>query len=146
MTEDKQLPENIAETPEIDMPSAEKTGVKKKKKMPVGKRITKENAKQYQISASTAKRRRKEARAQMLNALTTQLDLGSEIVKAWKHQDDKQMALIEKALRIVGLHHDQSQEAIAQKFDIKTDANVKTDNAIHFVIEEAKAPQEAGNA
>lgn len=125
MSTEQELPENIADAPEIDLPSAEKTGVKKKK-MPVGKRITKENAKQYQISASTAKRRRKEARAQMLNALTTQLDLGSEIVKAWKSNDDKQMALIEKALRIVGLHHDQSVDAVAQKLQV----DAKTDNKL----------------
>lgn len=144
MTEDNQLPENIADLPENGTVGAQEHAEKPKKK--IGKPITKETAKAYQISSTRAKKIRKEARIQMLNALATQLDLGSEIVKAWKKQDDKQMALIDKALRIVGLHHDQSQEAIAQKFEVKTDANVKTDNAIHFVIEEAKAPQEEGNA
>lgn len=124
MSTEQELPENIADAPEIELPSAQEPAPKPKKV--IGRPITKETAKQYQISAATAKRRRKEARAQMLNALTTQLNLGEEIVKAWKSNDDKQMALIEKALRIVGLHHDQSTEAVAQKLQV----DAKTDNKL----------------
>lgn len=143
MTEDNQLPENIADLPEIIPPSADESAPKPKKV--IGRPITKENAKQYQLSAARAKKLRKEARAKMLAALTERLDIADELYKAMKKQDEKYLNMIEKATRLVGLHHDQSQEAIAQKFEVKTDANVKTDNNIHFVIEEAKAPQEAGN-
>ena len=124
MSTEQELPENIADVPEIELPSAQEHAPKPKKV--IGRPITKETAKLYQISAATAKRRRKEARAQMLNALTTQLNLGEEIVKAWKSNDDKQMALIEKALRIVGLHHDQSVDAVAQKIAL----DAKTDNKV----------------
>lgn len=116
-----ELPE-IADAPEIPIPSAEKP----QKKKPRGRPITSENAKQMAISAAKAKKIRKDARNRMLATLTTELDLGVELVKAWKHCDDKQMALIEKALRIVGLHHDQSPDAVAQKIAL----DAKTDNKV----------------
>ena len=119
-----ELPENIADVPEIPIPSANKS----QRKKPRGRPFTHENAKEMQISAAKAKKIRKEARNRMLATLTTELDLGDELVKAWKHCDDKQMALIEKALRIVGLHHDQSPDAVAQKIalDAKTDNKVSS--------------------
>lgn len=117
-----ELPENIADAPEIPIPSANKS----QRKKPRGRPFTHENAKEMQISAAKAKKIRKEARNRMLATLTTELDLGEELVKAWKHCDDKQMALIEKALRIVGLHHDQSPDAQAQKIAL----DAKTDNKV----------------
>ena len=57
--------------------------------------------------------------------LTSELDLGEEMVKAFKAHDDAQMALIEKALRIVGLTHDQSEEGKVQKLDVKSDVSAK---------------------
>lgn len=117
-----ELPENIADAPEIPIPSANKS----QRKKPRGRPFTTENAKEMQISAAKAKKIRKEARNRMLATLTTELDLGEELVKAWKHCDDKQMALIEKALRIVGLHHDQSPDAQAQKIAL----DAKTDNKV----------------
>lgn len=143
MTEDNQLPENIADLPEINPPSADESAPKPKKV--IGRPITKENAKQYQLSAARAKKLRKEARAKMLAALTERLDIADELYKAMKKQDEKYLNMIEKATRLVGLQHDQSSEALAQRFELKTDANVKTDNAIHFIIDEAKAPQEGNN-
>ena len=90
-----------------------------------GRPITKENAAQYQLSSNQAKARRKQARLNMLNKLTTELDLGEEMVKAFKAHDEAQMALIEKALRIVGLTHDQSEEGKVQKLDVKSDVSAK---------------------
>ena len=125
----EELPENIADAPEIELPSAKKVR---------GRPITKENAKQYQLSAAKAKKMRKEARAKMLSALTNDLDLGKELLKAMKGKDEKYLGMIEKATRLVGLQHDQSEDAIAQKISVnaKTDSNVKTDNKIEFVIRE----------
>ena len=136
------LPENIADLPEIPVPCAEKASPSAKKVR--GRPITKENSKQFQISSARAKKARKEARAQMLLALTTKLDLGDELVKAWQMSDEKQMNLIEKALRIVGLHHDQSPDAQAQKLQVnaKADVKAKVDNTLHFIIDDAKGEQE----
>lgn len=107
-----------------------------------GRPITKENAKQYQLSAARAKKMRKEARMKMLDAMCTRLDLGQELVNAVLQNDDVKIGIVEKALRIVGLTHDQSQEAIAQKLEVKADANVKKDSTVKLVIEDFTVPQE----
>lgn len=127
-----ELPENIADAPEIPIPSATKS----QKKKPRGRPFTHENAKAMQISAAKAKKIRKEARNEMLATLTTKLDLGDELVKAWQMCDEKQMNLIEKALRIVGLHHDQSPDAQAQKLQVNANANVKKDATVKLILED----------
>lgn len=143
-------PENVADMPTLEIPgeheiptetppdSASKPAPKPKKV--IGRPITKENAKQYQLSAARAKRLRKEARAKMLAALAERMDLGNELFKAMKGKDDKYLGMIERATRLVGLQHDQSPEAIAQRFEVKSDANInaKTDNTLHFIIEDVK--------
>lgn len=133
-----ELPENIADAPEIPIPSA----TKPQKKKPRGRPITSANAKQMAISAAKAKKIRKEARNDMLATLTTKLDLGDELVKAWQMCDEKQMNLIEKALRIVGLHHDQSPDAQAQKIALDAKANVKKDSTVKLIIEDMTKPEE----
>lgn len=133
-----ELPENIADAPEIPIPSA----TKPQKKKPRGRPITSANAKQMAISAAKAKKIRKEARNEMLATLTTKLDLGDELVKAWQMCDEKQMNLIEKALRIVGLHHDQSPDAQAQKIALDAKANVKKDSTVKLIIEDMTKPEE----
>ena len=119
-----ELPENIADTPEIELPIATKPP-KPKRKSP-GRPFTKENAKAMQLSAAKAKRLRKEARAKMLQAMCTSLDLGKELVDAIKKNDLTKITIVDKALHIVGLQHDQSEDAIAQKISL----NAKTDNKV----------------
>ena len=119
-----ELPENIADAPQIDPPSAPETAPKRKKV--IGRPITKETAKQYQLSAARAKRLRKEARAAMLQAMCTKLDLGDQLVDAIRKNDLTKISIVEKALTIVGLTHNQSSEAIAQKISL----NAKTDNRV----------------
>lgn len=131
----EELPENIADSPEVELPSAKKVR---------GRPITKENAKQYQLSAAKAKKMRKEARAAMLQAMCTKLDLGDQLVDAIRKNDLTKISIVEKALTIVGLTHNQSSEAIAQKLQVntKSDVKAKVDNTLHFIIEDAKAEQE----
>lgn len=131
----EELPENIADSPEIDLPSAKKVR---------GRPITKENAKQYQLSAAKAKKMRKEARAAMLQAMCTKLDLGDQLVDAIRKNDLTKISIVEKALTIVGLTHNQSSEAIAQKLQVntKSDVKAKVDSTLHFIIEDAKPEQE----
>ena len=140
----EELPENIADAPEIELPIATKPP-KPKRKSP-GRPFTKENAKAMQLSAAKAKRLRKEARAKMLAALTTRLDLGDELYRAMHSKDEKYLGMIEKATRLVGLQHDQSEDAIAQKISLnaKTDANVNARVElpnINITFEDAK-PEE----
>ena len=130
----EELPENI--------PSANKP-----RRRGPGRRITKENAKEMAISAAKAKAMRKEARAKMLAALTNDLDLGKELLKAMKGKDEKYLGMIEKATRLVGLQHDQSEDAIAQKISLnaKTDANVNARvelPSINITFEDAKPKEQ----
>ena len=115
------LPENIADAPENPVQSA----TKPPRKSP-GRPFTKDNAKQMAISAAKAKAMRKEARAKMLQAMCTSLDLGQELVDAIKKNDLTKITIVDKALHIVGLQHDQSPDAVAQKISL----NAKTDNKV----------------
>ena len=119
-----ELPENIADAPEIKLPSEEKSLKPKRKSN--GRPFTKENAKAMQLSAAKAKAMRKEARAKMLQAMCTSLDLGKELVDAIKKNDLTKITIVDKALHIVGLQHDQSPDAQAQKISL----NAKTDNKV----------------
>lgn len=117
-----ELPENIADTPQIPIPSATKS----QKNKPRGRPFTHENAKAMQISAAKAKAMRKEARAKMLAAMCTSLDLGKELVDAIKKNDLTKITIVDKALHIVGLQHDQSPDAQAQKISL----DARTDNRV----------------
>ena len=134
-----ELDENVSQEPPVKPSSAEETAPKKV----IGRPITKETAKQYQLSAARAKRQRKIARARMLDALCNQLDLGDEMVKAVKAHDEAQIRLIEKAVQIVGLHHDQSCEAQAQRLEIKSQNENKTNGTLEVVVKGLHG--EAGN-
>lgn len=134
----------MEELPENELPSVEKSLKPKRKSN--GRPFTKENAKAMQLSAARAKKMRKEARAQMLQAMCTSLDLGKELVDAIKKNDLTKISIVDKALHIVGLQHDQSPDAVAQKISLnaKTDANVNARVElpnINITFEDAK-PEE----
>lgn len=139
MSEETELPENIADAPEIELPSAPKS----QKKKPRGRPFTSENAKTMQISAAKAKKLRKEARAKMLAALTTKLDMGEELYLAMYNKDEKYLGMIERATRLVGLQHDQSPDAVAQKLQVNANANVKKDSTVKLILEDMTKPEEA---
>lgn len=103
-----------------------------------GRPITKENARAYQMSSTQAKRARREARHKMLAALTHDLDLGEELRKAMLQKDEQYLGMIIAASKLTGLEWSQSDEGRIQNLNIKSDATVKTDGAIKFVIEDAK--------
>lgn len=138
----EELPENIADAPEIELTSVTKSP-KPKRKSP-GRPFTKENAKAMQLSAAKAKAMRKEARAKMLAAMCTSLDLGKELVDAIRKNDLTKINIVDKALHIVGLQHDQGEDAIAQKISLnaKTDVNARVELPnINITFEDAK-PEE----
>lgn len=121
MSTENELPENIADLPVSTPVSAKATAPKKKV---IGRPFTKENAKQMQLSAAAAKKRRKEARLKMLAALTDDLDLRAEMLKALKTKDEQYLNMLEKATKLVGLQWEQSDEGREQRFNVKSDANV----------------------
>ena len=103
----------------------------------VGRPITKETARAYQLSSTQAKRARREARLKMLAALTHDLDMREELLKALNTRDSNYLDMLERATRLVGLQWEQSDEGREHRFNVKSDTTLKTDGAIKFVIEEA---------
>lgn len=76
----------------------------------------------------------------MLDTLVNNLDFGDEMLKALKKGDLDRISIIEKAMTIVGLTHNQSEEVVNK---IQLDANVdaKSDVAakIEFVLPKPEA-------
>ena len=103
-------------------------------KKPRGRPITKENAKQFALSAAKAKKMRKEARLKMLNAMCTKLDLGEQLVDAINKNDLTKMNIVEKALVIVGLTHNQSSEAVAQKLNVEAKTDSKVTGNVNITV------------
>ena len=121
---------------QINQVSAQETAPAPRKRV-VGRPITKETAKQYQLSAAAAKKRRKEERAKMLNALTTQLDLGDELVKAFRSGDERRINIIDKAMKIVGLRFEDSDPEAVQNVNVnaKTENKNTTTKMVKFVLD-----------
>jgi hypothetical protein len=78
----------------------------------------------------------------MLAALTTKLDMGEELYLAMYNKDEKYLGMIERATRLVGLQHDQSPDAVAQKIALDAKANVKKDATVKLIIEDMTKPEE----
>lgn len=137
---DDNFPDNV-ETAEVPA-SAPETAPKKV----IGRPITKETAKQYAISAAKAKKLRKETRHRLLAALAaSDVDLAEELKKAVRDADESRMSVVERALKCVGLHYDQSDEGRIQNLHVesKADVNAKVSAPslnIQFVDAEKKEP------
>ena len=142
---DENFPETLGELIDGVVDEAPSSG-----KQPVVNRgrITKENAKQYTISAAKAKKLRRETRHRLLAALAaSDVDLAEELKKAVRDADESRMSVVERALKCVGLHFDQSDEARVQNLNVNanTKADVKATLAapslnIQFVDAEKKEP------
>lgn len=80
-------------------------------------------AKQAQEASARARSLRKQMRAQLLEAAIQDAKIGDLYVKAIKTKDADLMKLVETGLKIVGLTHDQSEDAVT-KMEVKSDAKV----------------------
>lgn len=101
-------------------------GVQKPKKNPVPKGLTPFtvlNAKQAQEASVRARNLRKQVRADMLNKVVSNYDFGEELTKALKKGDLDKVTLLKEAMRLIGLQHDQSEDAVT-KMEVKSDAKV----------------------
>ena len=104
----------------------------KKRQMPIGRRFTPMTSKQAQEAAVRARAIRKQVRAEMLDTLVNNMNFGEELIKAMKKGDTKKIEVIQTALRIVGLTHDQSEDAVSK---LQVDANVDTKADVAAKIE-----------
>ena len=101
-------------------------GVQKPKKNPVPKGLTPftaMNAKQAQEASVRARNLRKAMRVQLLESAINDAKVCELFVKAFKTRDMELMKLVETGMKLVGLTHDQSEEAV-QKIDLKSDNKV----------------------
>lgn len=91
-------------------------------------------AKQAQEASVRARNLRKQVRAEMLNKVVQNYDFGEEMVKALKKNDLDKVTLLKEAMRLIGLQHDQSEEAVT-KMEVKTDA--KVDSKLEIIVKDA---------
>lgn len=98
---------------------------------PTTGQFTPMTAKQAQEASVRARNLRKQVRSQMLEKLVNDLDFADELEKAIKSGDLDRINLLQTALKIIGLHHDQSEDAVKSGISVKAsqggDPDSKTD-------------------
>ena len=103
-------------------------------KVPEGVPFTHMTAKQAQEASVKARNLRKQMRAQMLEAAVNE-GIDKLFIKAMKSGDSDMMACIEKAVKIVGLSHDQSEDAVQKiSVDATTDNKTQIVGQVDFVV------------
>lgn len=111
------------------------TGNVKKPKEANLKPFTPMTAKQAAEASARARSIRKQMRAQLLEAAINDAKVGELYVKAFKTRDPDLMKLVETGLKIVGLTHDQSEEAVNRMhIDATTDNKTELSGEIKFVL------------
>lgn len=105
------------------MAASESNGGKVDKRKTLPQLFTPMTAKQAQEASVKARNLRKQVRADMLNKVVQSYDFGEELAKALKKGDLDKVELLREAMKLIGITHDQSEEAV-QKIDIKSDNKV----------------------
>lgn len=109
-------------------------GAQKAKKVP-GIPFTVLTAKKAQEASVRARNLRTQVRTQMLEKMVQNYDFTEEMLKALKKSDMDKLEMIQKAMVIIGLTHNQSEDAVQNlKIDAKTDNNTKLSGSIEFVL------------
>ena len=105
----------------------------KKVRIPNAQVFTPMNAKQAQEASVRSRNLRKQMRAQLLEAAINDAKVGELYVKAFKSRDPELMKLVETGLKIVGLTHDQSEDAV-QKVSVDSKNESKVTQTVRFTI------------
>lgn len=109
--------ENQVETPAENQVETPKKKVR-------GRPFTKANAAEMGARGRNTRRLRKEARDKMFLTLVNKLDLGEELIKAIQRGDETLITVLDKAVKMVGLHYDQSEDS-SQNINVKSESSVK---------------------
>lgn len=118
--------------------NGEATGEEKKKNTRP-QAFTPMNARQAQEASVRARNLRKQVRAQLLNAAIADAKIGDLFIKALKTKDQDLLKLVETGLKIVGLTHDQSEDAVNKlQIDATTDSKVDMTSKVQFVLPSVK--------
>ena len=73
----------------------------------------------------------------MLNTVVQNYNFGEELMKALKKGDTKKVELLQTAMRLIGLHYDQSEDAVNKlHIDATTDNKTAVTGKIEFVLPE----------
>lgn len=99
--------------------------------------FTSVTAKQAAEASARARAIRKQVRTEILEKLVSNMDFGEQLLKAIKTNDSEKIDIINKALTIVGLTHNQSDEYVSRlKVDATTDNKTAVTGKIEFVLPE----------
>lgn len=110
-----------------------------KKKRVFGRPFTKENAAEMGARGRNTRKLRKEARDKMFLTLVQKLDLGEELIKAIQRGDETLITVLDKAVKMVGLHYDQSEESTQNiKVESKSDVKMKVAPALNITFSDAE--------
>lgn len=111
------------------------TGNVKRPKEANLKPFTPMTAKQAAEASARARSIRKQVRAEMLNTVVQSYNFGEELSKALKKGDLDKVTLLKEAMKLIGLTHDQSEEAVTKmQIDATTDNKTELSGQIEFVI------------
>lgn len=112
---------------------------KKRKLMPRGRPFTTANAAEMSARGKKVRKMRKEARDRIFLTLVNKLDLGEELIKAIERGDETLVTVIDKAVKMVGLHYDQSEEAATNiRAEVKSDVKMKVAPALNITFSDAE--------
>lgn len=110
-----------------------------KKKRVFGRPFTKENAAEMGARGRNTRKLRKEARDKMFLTLVQKLDLGEELIKAIQRGDETLISVLDKAVKMVGLHYDQSEDAATNiKAEVKSDVKMKVAPSLNITFSDAE--------
>lgn len=111
------------------------TGNVKRPKEANLKPFTPMTAKQAAEASARARSIRKQVRAEMLNTVVQSYNFGEELSKALKKGDLDKVTLLKEAMKLIGLTHDQSEEAVTKmQIDATTDNKTALSGQIEFVV------------
>lgn len=100
-------------------------------------KFTPMTSRQAQEAAVRARNIRKQVRAEVLRKVVENVDFSDELMKAIKKGDTKRIEMLQTAMRLIGLHYDQSEDAVNKlHIDATTDNKTAVTGKIEFVLPE----------
>lgn len=109
-------------------------GAQKAKKVP-GIPFTVLTAKKAQEASVRARNLRTQVRTQMLEKMVQNYDFTEEMLKALKKSDMDKLDMIQKAMVIIGITHNQSEDAVQKiSVDATTDNKTQLVGQVDFVV------------
>lgn len=100
-------------------------------------KFTPMTSRQAQEASVRARNIRKQVRAEVLRKVVENVDFSDELMKAIKKGDTKRIEMLQTAMRLIGLHYDQSEDAVNKlHIDATTDNKTAVTGKIEFVLPE----------